>query len=130
MVDFKLLEVMTLGAQREDQKLQKNSIPDCWEGLFVSFMPNSKNLPCWMCGDVCIESSSCSCRSLDLLHFFRCVPQALSSQITEVNWISENKQNKMCSTLNLLSFCYLSQKLCPLMLTGFLIQKIILLEWY
>lgn len=93
-------------------------------------MPNSKNLPCWMCGNVCIKSSSCSFRSLSLLHFFRCVLQALSSQVTEVNWLSENKQNKMCSTLNLLSFCSLSQKLCPLMLTGFLIQKIILLEWY
>lgn len=33
MVDFKQLEVMTSEAQREDQKLQKNSIPDCWEGL-------------------------------------------------------------------------------------------------
>lgn len=92
---FKLLEVMTLEAQKEDQKLQKYFHSGLLGRTLASFMPNSKNLPRWMCGNVCIKSSSCSFRSLNPLHFFRCVLQALSSQIPEVNWISENKQNKM-----------------------------------
>lgn len=95
VLDFKLLEVMTLQAQKEDQKLQKYFHSGLLRRTPVSFMPNSKNLPCWMCGNACIKSSSCSFRSLDPLYFFRCVLQALSSQIPEVNWISENKQNKM-----------------------------------
>lgn len=93
-LDFKLLEVMTLEAQK-DQKLQKYLHSGLLGRALVSFMANSKNLPCWMCGNVCIKSSSCSFRSLNPLHFFRCVLQALSSQTPEVNWISENKQNKM-----------------------------------
>lgn len=94
-LDFKLLEVMTLEAQTEDQKLQKYLHSGLLGRALVSFMPNSKNLSCWMCGNVCIKSSSCSFRSLNPLCFFRCALQALSSQIPEVNWISENKQNKM-----------------------------------
>lgn len=130
VVDFKLLEVMTLEAQTEDQKLQKkNSIADCWEGLFFLSCLIQRICPVG-CVVMFVSRVLPVPSGVSLLHFFWCVLQALSSQTTEVNWISENKQNRMCSTLNLLSFCCLSQKLCPLMLTGFLIQKIILPEWY
>lgn len=100
-LDFKLLEVMTLEAQR-DQKLQKkkkklHSRP--FGRTLVSFKLNSKNLTCWICGNVCIKCSSCSFRSLNTLHFFICVIQALSSQITEVNWISESKRTKCVQPL-------------------------------
>lgn len=51
-LDFRLLEVMTLEAQKEDQKLQKYLHSRLLGRALVSFMPNSKNLPLldvWQC---------------------------------------------------------------------------------
>lgn len=105
VVDFKLLEVMTLEAQTQDQKLQRKRIHSRLLGrTLASFMPNSKNLPCWMCGNVCIKSSSCSCRSLNLLHFFRCALQALSSQILKLIGFQRINRTKCVRPLTSFAF--------------------------
>lgn len=101
VLDFKLLEVMTLEAQKDQKYYPKKNFHSRLLGRsLVSFKPNSKNWPCWLWQCLYQEFFL----FFNLFHFFICVLEVLSSQKTKLNWISENKQNKMCSTLNLLTF--------------------------
>lgn len=120
VLDFKLLEVMTLEAQK-DQKYypkKKPSTPDCWADLlFLSSL--IQRIGPVGCGNVCIKSSSCS--SISFISSYVFLKFCLLKKLNLIGFQRINR-TKCVQPLTSLPFT-LSYKLYPLKLTGFLIQN-------